>query len=112
MGALSVVVIAHLFVDLFQSPPVSANGTIEESWPPQTIIWSVPSIRVKMAECAVRAVGVLLLDIGVQLSPKTVAIRAKGSRKRNRRMIIKAFAWFFFYLEGRWPVKILIPGPR
>jgi len=47
------------------------EGTIGESCPPQTIIWSVTSMRVNTAECAARAVGASTIEIGDQLSAKT-----------------------------------------
>src|SRR5215469_8423867 len=70
-GALVVVVAAHVLVERFQRAPVSANGTIGESCPPQIIIWSVPSMRVNTAECAARAVGAFTIEIGDQLSART-----------------------------------------
>jgi hypothetical protein len=52
----------------FHTPPVFANGVVPESCPPHTIIWSVPSMRVKTAECAVRALGAPSTAMGAQLS--------------------------------------------
>src|SRR5438477_9625177 len=80
VGTLVVVVAVHWLVERFQRPPVSAKGTMSESWPPQTIIWSVPSMRVKIPDCAVRAVGAFATEIGVQLSAKTADASINGAK--------------------------------
>ena len=89
-GALVVVVAAQVLVERFQRAPVSAKGTIGESCPPQTIIWSVTSMRVNTAECAARAVGASTIEIGDQLSAKTNdPVINKIKPNSIRRMTIK-----------------------
>ena len=87
------VVAVHLLVERFQRPPVLANGRVPESWPPQTIIWSVTSMRVKTAECAVRAVGAFTTEIGDQLSAKTDETIRKGARQKTGRVIQAISRW-------------------
>src|SRR5207249_912565 len=89
-GALVVVVAAQVLVERFQRAPVLAKGTIGESCPPQTIIWSVPSMRVNTAECAARGVGVFTVEIGDQLSARiTDPVITKTKPTNIRRIIIK-----------------------
>src|SRR6266704_3163229 len=90
-GASTVVVASHRFAERFQRAPVLAKGTEGESWPPQTIIWSVPSMRVNTAECAVRAVGAFTTDIGDQLSARTADAIINGTKQYStiRRIIIR-----------------------
>src|SRR5438876_7402185 len=89
-GALVVVVAAQTFVERFQRAPVLAKGTIGESCPPQTIIWSVPSMRVNTAECAARAVGAFTIEIGDQLSARTTdPVIIKTKQNNIRRITIK-----------------------
>src|SRR5947207_11987075 len=91
-GALVVVVAAQTFVERFQRAPVLAKGVMGESCPPQTIIWSVPSMRVNTAECAARAVGASTVEIGDQLSARTSdPIIDKKKHNSIRRITIKKF---------------------
>src|SRR5216117_4080369 len=86
-GALVVVVAAQVLVERFQRPPVLAKGIIGESCPPQTIIWSVPSMRVKTAECAARAVGASTIEIGDQLSARSTDPVIKKAKHNSIRQI-------------------------
>src|SRR6266480_491041 len=91
-GALVVVVTAQTFVERFQRAPVLAKGVIGESCPPQTIIWSVPSMRVNTAECAAREVGAFTIEIGDQLSARTTdPVIRKTKHNSIRRITIKTF---------------------
>src|SRR6266480_6235454 len=91
-GALVVVVAAQTFVERFQRAPVLAKGVIGESCPPQTIIWSVPSMRVNTAECAARAVGTSTIEIGDQLSARTIdPVIIKTKQNSIRRITMKTF---------------------
>src|SRR5437773_3411851 len=93
-GALVVVVAAQTFVERFQRPPVLAKGIIGESCPPQTIIWSVPSMRVKTAECAARAVGTSTIEIDDQLSARTADPVINKTKHNSARLItIKPLLW-------------------
>src|SRR5206468_11296738 len=81
---------AQVLVERFQRAPVLAKGIMGESCPPQTIIWSVPSIRVKTAECAARAVGASTVEIGDQLSARTTdPVINKTKHNSIRRITIK-----------------------
>src|SRR5262249_14999668 len=91
-GALVVVVAAQVVVERFQRAPVFAKGLMGEPWPPQTIIWSVPSMRVNTAECAARAVGTSTIEIGDQLSARTTnPVIRKTKHKSIRRITMKTF---------------------
>src|SRR5439155_23809503 len=86
-GALVVVVAAQTFVERFQRAPVLAKGVIGESCPPQTIIWSVPSMRVNTAECAARAVGTSTIEIVDQLSARTTDLVITKPKPESPRRI-------------------------
>src|SRR5262249_40203344 len=89
----------------------SANGVIGESWPPQTIIWSVPSIRVKTADCAVRAVGTLITEMGAQLSAKTadaISNKAKHETKRGSAFVVKINGFIWFFLLFFIPAELIL----
>src|SRR5205823_1927212 len=91
-GALVVVVAARTFVERYQRAPGLAKGVIGESCAPQTIIWSVPSMRVNTAECAARAVGSSTIEIGDQLSARTTdPVITKTTHNRIRRITMKTF---------------------
>src|SRR5712691_4439163 len=87
-GALVVVVAAQVLLERFQRPPVLAKGIIGESCPPQTIIWSVPSMRVNTAECAARAVGASTIEIGDQLSARMAGASINEAKHKTIRRII------------------------
>jgi hypothetical protein len=84
-----VVVAVQLLVERFQRPPVLANGSLSESWPPQTNIWSVTSMRVKTAECAVRAVGAFTTEIGDQPSARAAEAMTRSARQTTERSMIR-----------------------
>src|SRR4029453_7714749 len=91
-GALVVVVAAQGLVERFQRAPVLAKGVVGESCQPQTIIWSVPSMRVNTAECAARVVGASTIEIGDQLSARTTnPVIRKTKHKSIRRITMKTF---------------------
>src|SRR5881396_2063206 len=82
-----------------------------ESCPPQTIIWSVPSMRVNTAECAARAVGASTIEIGDQLSARsTDPVIKKAKHNSIRQITIKNLP--LIDDPGYWKEKTLVKAKR